>query len=79
MPQTASRMLRLLPHCSFISEKPATPPPTCDDYKKTAQTIYSARASFTVVPTASATAPYLAAAPTTELVSWIASAAHRPN
>ena len=42
-------------------------------------TIQSARASFTVVPTASATAPYLAAAPTTELVSWIASAAHNPN
>src|SRR5690348_9298854 len=42
-------------------------------------TIHRARASFTVVPTASAPAPYLAAAPTTELVSWIARAAHNPN
>src|SRR5664279_682320 len=42
-------------------------------------TIQSARASFTVVPTANATAPYLAEAPTTELVSWIAKAAHNPN
>src|SRR5271157_2417599 len=42
-------------------------------------TIHSARASFTVVPTASATAPYFAEAPTTELVSWMASAAHNPN
>src|SRR6266404_3035053 len=42
-------------------------------------TIHRARASLTVVPTASATAPYLAAAPTTELVSWMASAAHSPN
>ena len=32
-------------------------------------TIQSARASFTVVPTARATAPYFADAPTTELVS----------
>ena len=32
-------------------------------------TIHSARASFTVVPTARATVPYLAEAPTTELVS----------
>ena len=42
-------------------------------------TIHMARASFTVVPTASATAPYFAAAPTTELVSWMASADHNPN
>src|ERR1035438_6638151 len=42
-------------------------------------TIQSARASFTVVPTANATAPYFAEAPTTELVSWIARAAHNPN
>src|SRR5271169_4637513 len=42
-------------------------------------TIHRARASFTVVPTASATAPYLADAPTTELVSWMANAAHNPN
>src|SRR5580765_4302044 len=42
-------------------------------------TIHKARASFTVVPTCNAIAPYLAAAPTTELVSWIASAAHSPN
>src|SRR5882724_12208003 len=42
-------------------------------------TIHKARASFTVVPTANAPAPYLAAAPTTELVSWIAKAAQRPN
>ena len=32
-------------------------------------TIHSARASFTVVPTARAVGPYFAAAPTTELVS----------
>ena len=42
-------------------------------------TIHKARASFTVVPTASATAPYFADAPTTELVSCMASAAHSPN
>src|SRR3974390_3813211 len=42
-------------------------------------TIHSARASFTVVPPARAAPPYLAPAPTTELVSWIASAAHSPN
>src|SRR5208283_6176513 len=42
-------------------------------------TIHRARASFTVVPTASAAAPYFAEAPTTELVSWIASAAQSPN
>src|SRR5579862_4673486 len=42
-------------------------------------TIHSARASFTVVPTASASAPYFAVAPTTELVSWMASADHNPN
>ena len=45
----------------------------------TSGTIHSARASFTVVPTASAVGPYFAPAPTTELVSWIASAAHNPN
>ncbi len=32
-------------------------------------TIHNALASFTVVPTASATGPYFAPAPTTELVS----------
>src|SRR5208283_156134 len=42
-------------------------------------TIHSARASFTVVPMARAGSPYFAQAPTTELVSWIASAAHNPN
>ena len=42
-------------------------------------TIQSARANFTMVATASASTPYFAAAPTTELVSWIASAAHSPN
>src|SRR5271154_5884248 len=42
-------------------------------------TIHNARASLIVVPTASATGPYLAVAPTTELVSWMASADHRPN
>ena len=42
-------------------------------------TIPRARASLTVVPTASATAPNFAVAPTTELVSWMASAAQRPN
>src|ERR1700694_4712342 len=42
-------------------------------------TIHSARANLTVVPTIKADGPYLEAAPTTELVSWIASAAHRPN
>src|SRR6516225_3087977 len=42
-------------------------------------TIHSARASFTVVPTTRAAMPYFAHAPTTELVSWIASAAHNPN
>src|SRR5664279_668543 len=42
-------------------------------------TIHRARASFTVVPIASAGSPYFAQAPTTELVSWIASAAHNPN
>src|SRR6202167_1097721 len=42
-------------------------------------TIHSARVSFTVVPTTSATGPYRAAAPTTELVSWMARAAHNPN
>src|SRR5260370_36649326 len=42
-------------------------------------TIQRARASFTVVPMTKACAPYLVAAPTTELGSWIASAAHSPN
>src|SRR5665213_3265075 len=42
-------------------------------------TIQSARVSLTVVPTASAVGPYLALAPTTELVSWMARAAHSPN
>src|SRR5215469_7827594 len=42
-------------------------------------TIHRARASLTVVPTANAAAPYFAVAPTTELVSWIASADHSPN
>src|SRR5215472_948323 len=42
-------------------------------------TIQSARVSFTVVATARATLPYFAAAPTTELVSWIASADQIPN
>src|SRR5665213_4241313 len=42
-------------------------------------TIQSARGSLTVVPTARAVGPYLALAPTTELVSWMASAAQRPN
>jgi len=42
-------------------------------------TIQSARVSFTVVPTTSATGPYRAVAPTTELVSWMARAAHNPN
>src|SRR5262245_45421361 len=41
--------------------------------------IHKARASLTVVATESAAAPYLIPAPTTELVSWIASAAQRPN
>src|SRR5580765_7097393 len=42
-------------------------------------TIQRARASLTVVPIAKATAPYFAVAPTTELVSWIASADQSPN
>src|SRR3954454_20733946 len=42
-------------------------------------TIHKARVSFTVVATARATLPYLAAAPTTELVSWMANAAQSPN
>ena len=42
-------------------------------------TIHRARANLTVVPTARATAPYFAVAPTTELMSWIASADQRPN
>src|SRR5262245_51571394 len=42
-------------------------------------TIQSARTSFTVVAIASAAAPYSVEAPTTELVSWIASAAQSPN
>ncbi len=42
-------------------------------------TIQRARASFTVVPMTRACAPYFVAAPTTELVSWIASAAQSPN
>src|SRR5229473_2856886 len=42
-------------------------------------TIHRARASFTVVPMTRAWGPYFVAAPTTELVSWIASAAHSPN
>src|SRR5207342_1076381 len=42
-------------------------------------TIHNARASFTVVAVTSASFPYREAAPTTELVSWIASAAHNPN
>src|SRR5947208_5686253 len=41
--------------------------------------IHNDRASLTVVATASATAPYFIPAPTTELVSWMASAAHNPN
>src|ERR1051325_6239406 len=41
--------------------------------------IHKVRTSFTVVATASASSPYFAAAPTTELVSWIATAAHRPK
>ena len=40
---------------------------------------HSARANFTVVAICNASAPYCIPAPTTELVSWIASAAHRPN
>src|SRR3954462_1485663 len=42
-------------------------------------TIHSARANLTVVAITVAASPYLCAAPTTELVSWIASAAHNPN
>jgi len=42
-------------------------------------TIQRARASLTVVPMASAVGPYLAVAPTTELVSWMARADQRPN
>jgi len=42
-------------------------------------TIHSARASFTVVPITNACGPYFVVAPTTELVSWIASAAQSPN
>src|SRR5947199_9115058 len=42
-------------------------------------TIHNALANFTVVATASALLPYFAPAPTTELVSWLASAAHNPN
>lgn len=41
--------------------------------------IQSARVSFTVVATLRASSPYAAPAPTTELVSWIAMAAHVPN
>src|SRR5262245_56866868 len=42
-------------------------------------TIQSARTSLTVVAIVNATAPNFVAAPTTELVSWIARAAHNPN
>src|SRR5215469_937591 len=42
-------------------------------------TIQSERASLMVVPTANAVGPYLAVAPTTELVSWIANADQSPN
>src|SRR3954468_781306 len=42
-------------------------------------TIQSARANFTVVAITVAASPYLCEAPTTELVSWMASAAHNPN
>src|ERR1700730_3505958 len=42
-------------------------------------TIQRARASFTVVPITKAWGPYFVVAPTTELVSWIASAAQSPN
>ena len=42
-------------------------------------TIHKARTSFTVVAIARDSAPYVPAAPTTELVSWIAIAAHTPN
>ena len=41
--------------------------------------IHNARSSFMVVAVCSATEPYLLAAPTTELVSCIAMAAHTPN
>lgn len=41
--------------------------------------IHNARASFTVVAISSASCPYAAAAPTTELVSCIAIAAQTPN
>src|SRR6266852_4297706 len=42
-------------------------------------TIQRARASFTVVPTTRACVPYLAGTLTTELVSLMARAGHRPN
>ena len=60
-------------HFIFVFAPQATAAPAANG------TIHNARASFTVVPITSATAPYLAAAPTTELVSWMASAAHSPN
>lgn len=41
--------------------------------------IHKALASLTVVATLRAIAPYFIPAPTTELVSWMASAAHNPN
>src|SRR5262249_54059331 len=42
-------------------------------------TIQSAGGGWIVVPTSTAREPYCSVAPTTELVSWIASAAHAPN
>ena len=41
--------------------------------------IHNALANFTVVAICNASVPYLLAAPTTELVSWMAMAHHKPN
>gem|GEM_PF-2298267 len=41
--------------------------------------IHNARISFTVVAICNATTPYFCAAPATELVSWMAIAAQKPN
>jgi len=47
--------------------------------KKDTGIIHNALTNFTVVATSKAWSPYLLAAPTTELVSWMAIAHHKPN
>ncbi len=68
-------------HGSFAADVPRSPVRRARAHPMTSATgtIQSARASFTVVATSTAFPPQVVAAPTTELVSWIASAANRPN